>query len=140
MPAFAGMTFEGATALSLEQPRRRPAIDRDRGTLDVPGFLAGEKHSEVRDILRLADAAGAAFDDRFLSHLRRRFSLRLAELLEQGDDTIGLDHARVNDIDVDVVAVAHRGDALGEIGKGGIDRAADQEIRSGRARRAADDV
>ena len=46
----------------------------------------------------------------------------------------------MDDVDVDVVAVAQADEAFREIGEGGVDRATDQEFRPGRARRAADDV
>ena len=48
--------------------------------------------------------------------------------------------AGMDDVDIDVVAVAERGEALGEIRHRRVDRAADQEIRPRRARGAADDV
>ena len=45
----------------------------------------------------------------------------------------------MDDVDIDAVALAETGQSLGEVGAGGVDRAADQKQRVGRARRAADD-
>ncbi len=101
---------------------------------------AAQKQRQLGDVLGLADAAQAALDQRLVAHLLHRLVLRLGELREQLLDAVGLRLAGMDDVDVDVVAVAERGEALGEIGEGRVDRAADQEVRSRRARGAADDI
>ena len=105
--AALGPRFRGDDRMTLIIPRRRAAIDRDRRALDMPAFGAGQEHRQLGDVLRLADAAQAALAQRLLAHLLGRLVLRLGELLEQLHDAVGFGLAGMDDVDVDVVAVAH---------------------------------
>ena len=69
-----------------------------------------------------------------------RLALRFGKLREKLLDPLGLGLAGVNHVDVDVVAIAERREALGEIREGRIDRTADQKIRARRACGAADNI
>src|SRR5262249_33474082 len=56
------------------------------------------------------------------------------------DDAVGLHHAGMDDIHIDIVAIADGGESLGEIRKGRVHRPADQEVGSRRSCRRPDDV
>src|SRR5262245_64215831 len=99
-----------------------------------------QKQLNLIYIVGLANAARAAFSETVLACLLRRGVVGLGELLEQRDDAVGLHHARVDDVDVDVVAIADSGKPLCKIRKGGVHRAADQKIRSRRFGRRAYNV
>src|SRR5262245_34481288 len=79
-----------------------------------------QKQRKLSDIVGLANAARAAFSETVLACLLRRGVVGLGELLEQRDDAVGLHHARVDDVDVDVVAIADSGKPLCKIRKGGV--------------------
>jgi hypothetical protein len=106
----------------------------------VPRLVGGKEQRKLRDVLRLADTSQAVLRHRLLADLLRRRAARGRALLEQLPDAVGLGGARMDHVDVDAVALAEAGEPLGEVGAGGIHRAADQEQRVGGARRTADDA
>ena len=108
--------------------------------MDVARPRAGEEQRQLRDVLRLADTAQAALAQRLGAHLLNCLALRLGELLRELLVALGLRLPGVNDVNIDVVAVAERGEPLGKIRHRRVDRATDQEFRPRRARGAADDV
>src|SRR6516225_1574671 len=65
---------------------------------------------------------------------------RRALLLVSASAPLGVGIAGMNDVDVDVIAIAEFGEALGKVGDRRIDRAADQEFGIGGACGAPDDV
>src|SRR5919197_2814905 len=112
---------------------RAAAIDRDRGSLDVPGAFRAQEQRQRGDILRLAEAARVALAERLGPQLldgsaRRRRALAVHLLLP-----LGLGIAGMNHVDVDVIAVAELRQTLGEVGHCRIHRPADEELGIGRA-------
>ena len=106
----------------------------------MPRLCAGEEQRQFSDILGLGDTANAALGQRLGANLLDRLVLRLGILRKQHFNPLGLRRTGVDDIDVDVIPVAHRRETLGKIGEGGIDRTADQKFRARRPRRSTDDV
>ena len=81
--------------------------------MDVARPRAGEEQRQLRDVLRLADTAQAALAQRLGAHLLNCLALRLGELLRELLVALGLRLPGVNDVNIDVVTVAERGEALG---------------------------
>jgi hypothetical protein len=119
---------------------RGAAIDRDRGSLDVPRALGAQEQRERGDVLRLAEAAHVALAERLGTQFVDRPPQRRRALAAQLFLPLGVGIAGMNDVDVDVIAIAELRQALGEIGHRRIDGPADQELGIGRAGRAPDDV
>src|SRR5712672_4340196 len=115
----------------------RPAIDGDRGALDVARLLRTEEQRQRGNILRLAEPAQPVLDGGLLLQLIDRLAGRLRALFEKLIEPLGLGRAGMNDVDVDAVLLALLRQRLGEIAHRGVDRSADGEVGAGRARRAA---
>src|SRR5215470_16305250 len=126
--------------LKLVDALRRTAIHCDRRSLNVACALGTKKQRQHRDILRLAQARQAVLGDERSAYLFDRAAARLGPLLEQLLDALSLSHTRQDRVDVHSVALAQAREPLGEVVHGRVDRAADQELRVGRARGSADDV
>src|SRR5215472_10372395 len=120
--------------------RRSPAIDRDGGALDVPSALGAQKQRERRDVLGLAEAARVALGERLRAQLVDRPTQRRRALPAQLLLPLGVGIAGMNDVDVDVIAIAELRQALGKVGDRRVDRAADQKFGIGGACGAPDDV
>src|SRR5438045_665795 len=118
----------------------RPAIDGDRGALDVARLLRAEEQRQRRNILRLAEPAQPVLDGRLLLQLVDRLAGRLRAHFEELIEALGLGRAGMNDVDVDAVLLALLRQRLGKIAHRSVDRSADREIGAWRARRAAADV
>src|SRR5262249_27480144 len=93
-----------------------------------PGRARGDHEGdEIRHILDLA----VTDDSSLATELRADFCLSLARPLHLGADApplpLGLDQRRVDAVDPYAVLLAEVGEALGECGDGGVDRAADGE-------------
>ena len=100
-------------------------IDGDRGAVDMARPRVAQKYREFRHVPRLANAAQAALAQRLGEHLLHGLALRIGELLRELFVALGLRLPGMDDVDVDVVAVAERRKALGEIGDRRVDRPAD---------------
>src|ERR1700689_4588269 len=107
------------------------AIEIDGGAMHPGGARGDEESDEVGDVVHLPEAG----DAEAAAHLSPRFLLRPAGALHLSLDAppqpVGLDHARVNAVDLDAVLLAAIGEALGEGGDRGVDRSADGELRGG---------
>jgi hypothetical protein len=93
-----------------------------------PGCPRGhDEGDEIRDVLHLA----VADDPCLTAELRADFCLGLPGPLDLGADApplpLGLDQGGMDAVDPHAVLLAEVGQALGEGGNGGIDRAADGE-------------
>src|SRR6267378_491278 len=110
----APMTAMRVGGISLEEAGRLPAIDRDRGALDVARALGAQEQRHLGDVLRLPDAAQAVLLHQLLARRVRRDAACLRALLQQCRDAIGLGQPRMDDIDVDAVALAEPREPFGE--------------------------
>src|SRR5215467_8316275 len=93
-----------------------------------PGCTRGDDEGdEIRYVLDLA----VTDDTSLATELRADFCLGLSGPLDLGADTpplpLGLDQRRMDAVDAHAVLLAEVGEALGEGGDGGVDRAADGE-------------
>lgn len=73
--------------------------------MDMARLLAAKEHRQRGNILGLADTAQPAFGQSLRAYLLHRFVLCLGELLEQLLHTVGLSLTRMDDIDIDVIAI-----------------------------------
>src|SRR6476619_7898959 len=106
----------------------RTAIDRDRRALDVARTLGTQEQRQRGDVLGLAEAARVVLDESLGPQLLDRLAERRRALLAQLLLPLGIGIAGVNDVHVDVVAIAELGQAFGKVGHGGIARAANKEL------------
>src|SRR5262245_4729731 len=95
-------------------PRRGTTVDRDRRALDVTCALRAQEQRERGNVLRGAEAARVALGERLGAQLVDRSSQCRRALFAELLLPFGVGVAGVNDVHVDVVAVAELGKTLGE--------------------------
>ncbi len=95
---------------------RRAAIDRDGSALDVPRAVGAQEQRERGNILGLAEAAHVALGERLGAQLVDRPARCRRALPAQLVLPLGVGIAGMNDVDVDVIAIAELRQALGKIG------------------------
>src|SRR5215213_5503236 len=123
-----------APSWTLIISRGRAAIDRDGLALDVTRAVGAEKHRELGNVLWLTDAAEAVLGKRFGAQLFRRRAERCRTLLGELDRALRLSRAGMNDVDIDVVAIAELREGFGKIGHRSVHGSADGKFRIRRAR------
>jgi len=101
-----------------------------RSTVAPCSQVAREETMKVTKIRHVLDLA-VADDTSLATELRADLGLRLSGPLDLGADApplpLGLDQRRMDAVDPNAILLAEVGEALGEGGDGGVDRAADGE-------------
>ena len=92
--------------------RRRAAIDRDGGALDVARALGAQEQRQRRNVLGLAEPAHVALGQRLGAQLVDRSAQRRRALPAQLVLPLGVGIAGMNDVDVDIIAIAELREAL----------------------------
>src|SRR5258707_8712888 len=95
--------------------RRRAAIDRDGGTLDVARAIGAQEEGQRRNVLGLAEPAHVAFGQRLGAQLVDRPAQGRRALPAQLVLPLGVGITGMNDVDVDIIAITELRQALGKV-------------------------